>query len=326
MKKLTVAASLIAALGMMANAYATDAPTADKQAATNQNKTPDASQGAVSQRAWLGVSLKPVPEALSRQLSSVIPDKQGVLIQSVMPNSPADKAGLKAYDIILGLGDQKIYSAQQLVGLITSSKPGNQVALNVVRDGKLQTINVTLEGRPVMPSASHRPWFGGQHPARPHWPRMPGFGQQPYSRPYFSQPPFPAPVLPKTPLSPKALGQANVMQQFESIQIRSLDGDRYHAEVEYQENGGEKKKFTFEGKYDEIREQIKNNKELPESKKNSLLNALKNNPDQLLPDNIMQGFPAFPPMPSLDQFFNDKKDFNQFFDKPPAWFNQGRKL
>ena len=314
MKKLILSVGISAVLGLGAGVYA-----ADIQNSTDNNKQTNvpntARQGAnsqaMTQRAWLGVSLKPVPRALSRQLSGVIPDKQGVLIQSVMPGSPADKAGLKAYDVILKLGDQQIYSAQQLLGLITSKKPGSQVALNVVRNGKQQNINVTLGGRPVVPRTAQYPWFGGQ---------------QPFSRPYFAQPLFPAPLFPKAPVSPGASGQANVMQQFESIRIHSLDGERYHAEVEYQENGGEKKKFTFEGKYNEIREQIKNNKELPESKKNSLLNALKNNPDQLLPDNLMQGFPSFPAMPSLDQFFNDNNDFKRFFNRPPAWLNQGRRL
>ena len=84
--------------------------------------------------------------------------------------------------------------------------------------------------------------------------------------------------------------------------------------LSFQENGSEKKKFTFEGKSDEIRKQISEEKGLPESKKNSLLNALKNNPDQLIPDGFMNfpAMPAFPVMPS--------------FDQQPSWFRNGSKL
>jgi membrane-associated protease RseP (regulator of RpoE activity) len=270
------------------NVYADTVKTAQAPAITQQN--------AQTQRTWLGVALSNVPEVLSRQLGNVIPERQGVMVQSVSPSSPAQKAGIQPFDIILSYGDQQIYSVEQLVSLVASDVADKDVTLGVVRNGTKEDIKVTLGTRslPTAPMVRPRhPMFGfNRQPMMPRLPRV---------MPDFRMPPLSAPSE-----------KTHVMQQFESIQVRTLDGDRYHAEVEYQENGGEKKQFVFEGKYDEVLEQIKNNKELPESKKNSLLNALKNNPAWLIPDDFMD----FPPMPSFDRYF----------DNTPSWFRNGNRL
>ncbi len=278
---------------------------------------PPDNQTAVTQAArqtWLGVSLAPIPSALAQQLSDIIPDKQGVMVQSVSPQSPAAKAGIQAFDILLSYGDQQLYSPQQLASLVAADKPGNSVTLTLVRKGLKQTLEVTLGSQQLPPLSSLPPTmrsdphfgFGRMPPLQP----FPDVWSRPFAIPHFSQPALPPQGAFVNPLS----AQAHVMQQFQSIQIKRLDGDRYHAEVEYQENGGEKKKFTFEGSYQEVREQIKNNKELPQSKKNSLLNALKNNPNQLIPDGFMN-FPGFPAFNGFNGFFNNTA---------PAWQNGNR--
>ncbi len=274
-----------------------------------------------AQQTWLGVSLTSVPTVLSKQLGNLIPENQGVMIQAVVPGSPAAKAGLQAYDILLSFNDQRLYSPQQLAGLVAANKADSEVTLSVIRNASKEDIKVTLKSHAIT-NRAHRntyrqPAYGSNGQAIMP-PAFPDFWSQPFARPNFGGSLFPRPFFPQdiNPINPK--GQANVMQQFESVNIRSLDGDRFRAEVEYQENGGEKKKFTFEGKYDEIREQIKSNKELPESKKNSLLNALKNNPDQLLPNGFMNipQFPAFPAIPS----------FNHNLNRTPSWFSNGSKI
>jgi len=110
------------------------------------------------------------------------------------------------------------------------------------------------------------------------------------------------------------------MQQFESISINKTGDGKVRAEVTF-DNNGDKKEFTFEGKYDEVRKQIQETKELPEDKKNSLLNALKNNPKQLIPNDFIKGFQQ---MPAFNSFFNDP-----FFNRQPqapAWFKNGNRL
>ena len=270
------------------NVHADTVKTAEASTITQQN--------AQTQRTWLGISLSNVPEVLSWQLGNVIPERQGVMVQFVSPGSPAQKAGIQPFDIILSYGDQQIYSVEQLVSLVASDAVDKEVTLGVVRNGTKEKIKITLGARslPTVPIVRPRhPMFGFNNQ-----PMMPSF---PRAMPDFRMPPLPAPSE-----------KTHVMQQFESIQVKTLGDDRYHAEVEYQENGGEKKKFVFEGKYDEVIDQIKSNKDLPESKKTSLLNALKNNPDWLIPDNFMD----FPPMPSFDQYY----------DNTPSWFRERNRL
>lgn len=83
-------------------------------------------------------------------------DVQGIEINEVNPNSPADKAGLKVGDIITGVGEQKLVirnppdreqakaEANAAVSSITSRPPGELVKIEVFRDGAFVQIPVTL--------------------------------------------------------------------------------------------------------------------------------------------------------------------------------------
>ena len=319
MKKILATSVLLATLGTAMQSAQADANPAQnsKKSATNATQNQ-------AQKTWLGVVLAPVPEVISKQLGDIIPQNQGVMIQNVSPNSPAAKAGLQPYDIILGLNKggnkQQIYSAKQLAGLIASSKPNDEITLSVVRKGNKQDVKVSLGGLAV-----NNPMMGGMNNGA--FGRMPrsAFGHRPFMRPnmapgFAPRPLFPQPPMP--PAMPNSSGKVNVMQQFESISINKTGDGKVRAEVTI-DNNGDKKKFTFEGKYDEVRKQIQQTKELPADKKNSLLNALKDNPGQLIPDDFFRGFPQ---MPNLNGFFNDP-----FFNQPrrprvPSWFNNNRQL
>lgn len=69
-------------------------------------------------------------------------------VPAVVPQSPADKAGLKEGDIILGIGESKIMPKQDLARLIQSFKVGDTVRLRILRDGAEQELQVTLAERP----------------------------------------------------------------------------------------------------------------------------------------------------------------------------------
>ncbi len=267
---------------------------------------------------WLGVSLAPVPLALSTQLA--LPNKQGVMVESVVLGSPAEKSGLTRFDIVLSFNNQKLFSPQQLAQLVSAAKPDDEVTLSIIRAGVKQDIKVKL-GRNVaaqrMPqhfqnNFGMQPFTPFQFPSQT-FSGMPNFWSSPlpsFGRPYLTQPIFPnfgvqgnMPNLAPNTLSGKG---GSVMQQFESISIQQKGDGEYKAKVQFQENNGEKKEFLFEGKYDEVRKQIKEAKGLPESKKNSLLNALKNNPNQLMPDGFMSipQMGVFPATPAFEKFFN----------------------
>ncbi len=62
--------------------------------------------------------------------------------------TPAARAGLKNGDVITKFGDQSVGSADELRRLVDSKQPGDKVELTVTRNGKTQTVTVTLGTRP----------------------------------------------------------------------------------------------------------------------------------------------------------------------------------
>lgn len=99
---------------------------------------------------FLGVTVGPVLPALADQLN--LADGRGVVVLSVKPDSPADKAGLQRSDVITQVNNQIVYSIMQFMKLITAAKPGESVKLSIVRQAKPQTITVTLG------STAHEAW------------------------------------------------------------------------------------------------------------------------------------------------------------------------
>ncbi len=82
------------------------------------------------------------------QLAKGTPDK-GAFASDVGASSPAEKAGLKAGDIITQLDEQKVEGGADLVDYVSSRAIGARVAVHVVRGGKPKTIEVTLDELPV---------------------------------------------------------------------------------------------------------------------------------------------------------------------------------
>jgi S1-C subfamily serine protease len=73
---------------------------------------------------------------------------QGVMVHSVTPEGPAAKAGLKSGDKIVTADGKEVKSFEDVKALVAHRKPGDKVALKVVRDGKEQSLTVTLGEAP----------------------------------------------------------------------------------------------------------------------------------------------------------------------------------
>lgn len=237
--------------------------------------------------AWLGVSLGKVPDALFTQLGQVIPAGQGVLVEQVIPDSPAAKAGIHTNDVLLTYDDQKLFSARQLAGLIRADRPDRTVAIEAIQQGQLKTLNITL-GKQDLAAA-----MPAYEPMRRHMPMMP-HGHMPY------WPPF----------APPRLGDANqpsAWDQFESVEVHSLPDGRYHAAVSYKDEKNNTMQFSFEGTQQEIRDQIQKNATLPDDKKQALLQALNLKPETLF------SMPMFEGNPFNDPFFRNAPFDDDFF-------------
>jgi len=93
-------------------------------------------------RGWLGVGIQPLNEGLASSFG--FSGKRGVLIGSVLPDSPAQKAGLRDGDIVTELNGRPVGTREQFSIGIASLPPKSKVDLLVHRDGKSQHIQVVV--------------------------------------------------------------------------------------------------------------------------------------------------------------------------------------
>ncbi|MHC4424041.1 MAG: Do family serine endopeptidase [Planctomycetota bacterium] len=98
-------------------------------------------------RGFLGVNIKDL-DPDTAELLGLDKDAKGVVIPDVTKDSAADKAGIKPYDVIVEFDDEKVEKAAELLNRVAALKPGTEVKIVVLRDGKRKTITVELGTRP----------------------------------------------------------------------------------------------------------------------------------------------------------------------------------
>ena len=92
--------------------------------------------------AWLGVSTEELTPQLREYFD--VPGKFGLLISEVQKDSPAEKYGLKAGDIILMINRKKIKDHFDLVKTLDYFEPEDEVEIEITRDREVKSIQVTL--------------------------------------------------------------------------------------------------------------------------------------------------------------------------------------
>lgn len=97
-------------------------------------------------RGWIGVEVQDLTAELAESFG--LKNSAGALIAGVMRNSPADKAGIKPGDILLGIAGQPVRDAQAMLELIAGLTPGEASSFSISREGKLRDLNVTIGKRP----------------------------------------------------------------------------------------------------------------------------------------------------------------------------------
>lgn len=78
-----------------------------------------------------------------------VADSNGVYIRSVVPQSPADSAGLKKDDRLVSVNGVSVYSSDNFVQLINKMEPGAAVAIAYERNGRTRTVNAKLKSRRI---------------------------------------------------------------------------------------------------------------------------------------------------------------------------------
>ena len=97
----------------------------------------------MEQVTYLGVRTESLPSAMSKQLS--LPMGLHLSVVRVGPDSPAEKAGLREFDVLLKLDEQILVNEDQLKKLVRLQRPQDPITLNVLREGKLLNVVVVLE-------------------------------------------------------------------------------------------------------------------------------------------------------------------------------------
>jgi serine protease Do len=110
-------------------------------------------------RGYIGVGLRDVDPDLQRSLN--LPASHGALVQDITEGSPAERAGVRPYDLIVSFDDRLVANDDELIREIAAHSPGASARLRVVRDGRDQTLTVKLIERPSREATT------GNRPAAP---------------------------------------------------------------------------------------------------------------------------------------------------------------
>jgi membrane-associated protease RseP (regulator of RpoE activity) len=111
-----------------------------------------ASAPAIEQRAqrWFGVAVENIPPSIAKLLK--LKPGQGLMVSAVLPNSPAQRAGLRTDDLLIEINDKPLTTQQDLYRAANPKEAAKAVApsrLTYIREGDRQTVEITSAPRPA---------------------------------------------------------------------------------------------------------------------------------------------------------------------------------
>ena len=95
-------------------------------------------------RAVLGITMQPIDDKIAKELK--LSSLNGVYIVEVSKSGAADKAGVKAGDVLVSIDSTKITTPSSVQEAVSRFSPGDKAELTVIRDGKELSLNVTFKG------------------------------------------------------------------------------------------------------------------------------------------------------------------------------------
>lgn len=124
---------------------------------SNMIKTmlPTLIKGGQITRGMLGVIIQDITRELADQFH--LADTKGALVSQVNKGSPAEKAGLKAGDVIVRLDGKEVRDSQQLRNLVAATVPGSSARIDVIRDGKERSFSATIGKMSAETAAASKP-------------------------------------------------------------------------------------------------------------------------------------------------------------------------
>lgn len=99
------------------------------------------------ERGFLGVQIRPLDDDLADSLG--LAKNRGEFIGLVQDDGPADKAGIRAGDVVLSVNGKDVTPDQTLSFIVANITPGSKIPIEIVRNGKRQTLQAVVEKRPT---------------------------------------------------------------------------------------------------------------------------------------------------------------------------------
>jgi S1-C subfamily serine protease len=92
-----------------------------------------------------------VPGAITPEIAQQLrlEDATGVAVLSVAENGPAERAGIRPGDILRSMDDEELRTPEDLLTALRQRDPGDEVSVEVQRDGESNTVDITLTDRPT---------------------------------------------------------------------------------------------------------------------------------------------------------------------------------
>ncbi len=97
-------------------------------------------------RGWIGVEVQDLTPELAESFK--LPDTDGTLIAGVLKNGPADRAGVKPGDILVGVESKPVTDSSSMLNLVAALQPGKLATLRLLRGGAEIKLKVTVGKRP----------------------------------------------------------------------------------------------------------------------------------------------------------------------------------
>ncbi|MCB5186982.1 DegQ family serine endoprotease [Methylobacillus caricis] len=98
-------------------------------------------------RGWLGIGIQEITKDLAESFG--MKNTSGALVAGIEKGSPAEKGGLEAGDVVLKFDGKPVTTSSDLPRIVGATKPGKQVAVEVLRKGSSKLLNITLGEMPV---------------------------------------------------------------------------------------------------------------------------------------------------------------------------------
>lgn len=110
-----------------------------------QHISEDLEQYGSVRRAFLGVQMR----------RGALAESLGVLVEGVVPHSPADKAGVQVGDRILAFEGTPIHTSEEITSMVRTMRPGDEVDMTLSRNADIFPVHATLEGAVRVPAMPH---------------------------------------------------------------------------------------------------------------------------------------------------------------------------